>query len=79
VTREAFYENIGDPPSSRIKPISRESYDRLKEFYVSVRTDCWPRGLRKGTTRKRQRRDYISGFRICRAYREIFYVSCHRS
>lgn len=53
MTRKTFRQNIGDPPSSRIKPISWGSYDRLKEFYVPVRTDCWPRGLRKGATRKR--------------------------
>lgn len=73
VMREAFSESVGDPPSSRIKPISRGSYDRLKEFYAPVRTDCWPRGLRKGGHEKDiQQRDYIPGFRICRAYREIF-------
>lgn len=44
VTREAFPESAADPtPSSRIKPISRGSYDRLEEFYAPVRTDCWPR------------------------------------
>lgn len=71
--RETFFESVGDPPSSRIKPISRGSYDRLKEFYAPVRTDCWPRGLRKGGHEKDiQQRDYIPGFRICRAHREIF-------
>lgn len=73
VMRETFFESVGDPLSSRIKPISRGSYDRLKEFYAPVRTDCWPRGLRKGGHEKDiQQRDYIPGFRICRAYREIF-------
>lgn len=43
VTREAFPESAADLPSSRIKPISRGSYDRLEEFYAPVRTDCWPR------------------------------------
>lgn len=63
--REAFSESVSDPPSSRIKPISRGSYDRLKEFYAPVRTDCWPRGLRKGGHEKDiQQRDYIPGFRI---------------
>lgn len=79
VTREIFSES--DSPSSRIKPISRGSYDRLEEFYASVRTDCWPRGLRKEGPRKRHttERDYIPGFRICRAYREIFPARASRS
>lgn len=71
--RGIFWERGRSPLSSRIKPISRGSYDRLKEFYASVRTDCWPRRLRKGGHEKDiQQRDYIPGFRICRAYREIF-------